>query len=250
MSADGVREPIDIKIVDPSGLTREERDIAKYRDLAREAEAIEKRLKRTKGGLLAGTGAPVQLTPEGFLPPTVTGGVVGGKVPRGALAAGVAPAGRANEFQKLRDKVDLIEKSDFDQSLILDEVTQKVSQFSNALRNPGDFVLNAITRVAGRQFVKVLGGIGAVILLATVIFQIFKKNFGPGGVLDIRKIIKDEALTREDLEQLLNIRAGKVYYTADTRVGQRVVQNSASESLTLQSQRYNELILGSDLSTG
>jgi len=251
MSSDeGVEKPIDIKIVDPSALTREERDLAKFKALAVEAEKIEKRLRSAKGGLVSGVGAPIQGELGGFVPTAGGGGLPGGKVPAGALAAGVAPTQRRNEFLKLREKVEGLEKTDSDQTLILDNLTEKVGEFSNALRNPGDFVLNAITKVLGRNLVKAMGAIGAIILLATVIFNIVKKNFGPGGVLDIRKIIKDEAATIPNLNTMIEIRAGKVFFSSDVRVGQRVLQNSATESLSIQSQRFNELILGSDLDTG
>jgi len=252
MSSDeGVSKPIDIKIVDPSALTREERDIAKFKALAIDAEKIEKRLRAAKGGLVSGAGAPIQGdVGGGFVPTAGGGGLPGGRVPRGALAAGVAPAGRQNEFLKLRDRVNQIDQRDEDQQLILDNLTEKVGEFSNALRNPGDFVLNAITKVLGKNLVKAMGAIGAIIILATVIFNIVKKNFGPGGVLDIRKIIKDEAATIPNLNTMIEIRAGKVFFTSDVRVGQRILQNSATESLSIQSQRFNELILGSDLDTG
>jgi len=251
MSSDeGVSKPIDVKIVDISKLPAEERDVAKFEALAKRAEEIEKRLKKTKGGLVAGTGAPIQGIAPSFVPTAGGAGLPGGKVPRGALAAGVAPAGRQNEFLKLREKVEQLTKNDSDQTLILDNLTEKVGEFSNALRNPGDFVLNAITKVLGRNLVKAMGAIGAIILLATVIFNIVKRNFGPGGVLDIRKIIKDEAATIPNLNTMIEIRAGKVFFTSDVRVGQRILQNSATEALSIQSQRFNELILGSDLDTG
>jgi len=245
---EGVEKPIDIKIVDPSALTREERDIAKFKRLAEEAEKIEKRLRSAKGGLVSGAGAPIQGGLQGFVPTAGGATFPGGRIPAGPLAAGVAPARRENQFIKLQEKVDEIGKRDEDQQQILDNLTAKVSEFSSALRSPGDFVLNAITKIAGKNLVKAMGAIGAVIILATVIFSIIKKNFGPGGVLDIRKIIKDEAATIPNLETMVAVRAGRIVYSADTRVGQRVVQNSSTENLSLQSQRYNELILGSALS--
>ena len=248
MSSDGVEKGIDIKIVDPDSLTREERVVARAKKLAEAAEAIEKRLKKTKGGLTSGVGAPIQGGVGGFVPGAVGTSFPGGKIPAGGLAAGVAPVTKGNEFLKLRDKVAELEKSDNDQSLFIEGLSAKVSEFSGALRNPGDFVLTAITQLGGRTLVRVLGGVGAIILLATVIFGIIKKNFEAGGVFDIRKIIKDEALTISDLKTLLEIRNGQIYFSADTRVGQRVVQNSSTESLSIASQRYNELILGSSLS--
>jgi len=246
----GVEKPIDIKIVDPAALTREERDIAKFKALAKEAEAIERRLKTTKGGLVSGVGAPIQGQLEGFLPTAGGAALPGGRVPRGALAAGVAPAGRQNEFLKLRDKVREMEEVNDSQELLIGNIQNKVNEFSSALRNPGDFVLNAITKVVPVKFVKMLGVIGVIILLVTFIIDRIKKEFGPGGALDIRKRILDEAATIPELQTLLNVRSGTIFYTSDTRVRQEVPQNSSTERLSRQSQRYNELILGSDLDVG
>jgi hypothetical protein len=248
MSSDGVEKPIDIKIIDPAALTREERDLAKFKRLAEDAEKIEKRLRSAKGGLVSGAGAPIQQAGGGFVPSATGASFPGGKVPAGALAAGVAPASRDNAFLKLRDKVALLEQSDNDQSLFIEDLSSKIGEVTSALRNPGDFLLNAITQLGGKNLTKALGAIGAVVLLATVIFNIIKKNFQPGGVLDIRKIIKDEAATIPNLDTMVAVRAGRIVYSGDTRVGQRIVQNSSTENLSLQSQRFNELVLGSDLS--
>lgn len=95
-----------------------------------------------------------------------------------------------------------------------------------------------------------LGVIGVIILLVTFIIDRIKKEFGPGGALDIRKRILDEAATIPELQTLLNVRSGTIFYTSDTRVRQEVPQNSSTERLSRQSQRYNELILGSDLDVG
>lgn len=251
MSSDGVEKPIDIKIIDPLALSREERDLAKFKALAREAELIEKRLRSSKGGLVSGAGAPIRSQLEGFIPSATSGF---GKIPAGRLAAGISPAGRENAFLKMQQQLAALTRSDAEQDQqihhLLTGLEHNVNTVTRILRNPQGFMVDAISQIGGAGFVRALGAVGAVIVLATTIFEIVKKQFGPGGVLDIREIIKKEAAIIPDLKLLLDIRAGRVFYSGDSRVGQRVLQNTSTESKSIQSRRYNELILGSDLSTG
>jgi len=168
----------------------------------------------------------------------------------GQLAAGVAPAGRRDPFRELRDRVDGLESSDELFEKQLDKATEALQGLEGLVSNPVGFIFGKISGVIPSMLIK--GGIIGTIIIAVAsqVLEAIKSTFEPGGINDVRKLVLDEARTIPDLDNLVAIRNGSVFFSSDTRIRQRAVQNSNTESLSDQSQRFNELDLGGDLGVG
>ncbi len=171
-------------------------------------------------------------------------------VTAGPLAAGVAPAGRRDPFRELRDRVDGLEDSGDRFEKQLDKATEQLGELEGLIANPVGFVFGKIRGVIPSMLIK--GGIIGTIIVAVAgqVLEAIKSTFEPGGINDIRKLTLDEAKTIPDVDNQVAIRNGSVFFSSETRIRQRAVQNSNTESLSDQSQRFNELDLGGDLGVG
>jgi len=178
--------------------------------------------------------SPIGITPGGARP----------------LVAGVAPAGRKDPFRELRDRVDGLEGSDERFEKALDKATEQLGELEGLVANPVGFVFGKIRGIIPSMLIK--GGIIGTIIVAVAsqVLEAVKSTFAPGGINDIRKLVLDEAATIPDVDNLVAIRNGSVFFSSDTRIRQRAVQTSNTESLSDQSQRFNELDLGGDLGVG
>lgn len=147
---------------------------------------------------------------------------------------------RNQAFKELRDKV-----SKLDEGL---KTTQKdVGIALGAVNNPGQLIINAFKNNKGVAKASVI-----LVIVTAVIGLILSKVesfFAPGGAgrLLIRKAILDESATIQELKLLLDIRSGKVLFTSDMRVRSGLNDSAISEGLGPQSQRFNELNIGSGL---
>lgn len=246
-----VEEPVNLRIVDQDALNAE---FKKIKDrLEREQREIEKKAKEIDDTIARTGQAPGDI---GF-----GGGQTGKALPkgrdeqiaRGKLASGQAPVIRSRPFQELRAQVEKNTETVDNFDSALNNLETQVGEFSALTGNPQAFFQGLVTRRFGSVlgFLKVAGIIGTIIATTErLVRQAIDTSFAPGGIFDIRKRVLDEANTIPDVDNLLAIQRGEVFFTSDTRVRQRVVQFSNTETLDLQSQRYNELILGSDLDVG
>ena len=147
---------------------------------------------------------------------------------------------RNQAFKELKDKV-----SKLDQGL---QTTQKdVGIALGAVNNPGQLIINAFKGNKGVAKAAVIATIVAVII--GLVLSKTQAFFGPGGAgrLLIRKAILDESNTIQELKLLLDIRSGKVIFSSDMRVRSGLNDSAIAEGLGPQSQRFNELNIGSGL---
>jgi len=168
----------------------------------------------------------------------------------GPLAAGVAPAGRKDAFRELRDRVDGLESNDEIIEKQLEKATEALSDVEGIVANPIAFFITKVRGVVPSLLLR--GGlIGTIIIAVTSqIFQLVKDTFKPGGINDVRKLVLEEAKTIPDIENLVAIRNGSVFFSSDTRVRQKAVETSNTEALDMSSQRFNAIAVGSDLGVG
>jgi len=134
-----------------------------------------------------------------------------------------------SEFKKLVSKQALLEK--------------KLTNVEGVISNPTALLRKMIPSVV----TKVIFPATIIIAIAAAVFDRIKGAFEAGGVLDIRKRILDEAATIPDLQLLLAIRRGDIFFSSDTRVRSQVVQNSVSQDLGEDASLYRQLNLGGNL---
>lgn len=93
-------------------------------------------------------------------------------------------------------------------------VEEKVNLVLQASGNIGQFVNGKLIRFAGAT------AIGAGILFGKEVFdeivERIKKLFGPGGPFDLRKMVLEAAKEITNLNYLIKINSGQVFFTSDT----------------------------------
>ena len=147
-----------------------------------------------------------------------------------------APFRRGNE---LVDKVNSMEDK-------LDKTIKDVTEVEKIVGDPVAFITNLAGSKSG--IINKLFKITIIItILQALILKIAKKMFGPGGILDIRKLFKDEAASINQLALLIDISQGKTFYSSDLRTFSHIVANSSTETLGKNDQLYKEINIGSDI---
>lgn len=141
-------------------------------------------------------------------------------------------------FEETLNKVDRIEQG-------LNETKKAILKVEQITDNPVMFMTNLFTK--NKSFARLFAGGVIVSLIVTIVISKVKDYFGPNGIGDIRKIIKDEVAVIPDMKLLNDVRSGKVFFTADSRVRSEIAQSSASENLGDTSQRFNLLNIGGNL---
>jgi len=240
-----VEEESNIRILDPRKLD------AQARKTIKEMEDIRKRLeaeakKATKAiNQVSGPAQDIMNQQAGRT------GTPGKILSESGLVSGAgAPFIRSNPFKELREQVrkntqatSVLEKS-------MDKTIKGLSEAQGALSSPFGVLMGKAKAQLPMTLLKftVVGAIVATV--AQQVFKMVKDSFGPGGINDVRKELLDEAATIPDLQNLIAIRNGSVFFSSDTRVRQKMVQSSNTEDLDMQSQRFNEFALGREITSG
>jgi len=141
-------------------------------------------------------------------------------------------------FTETINKVDKLEEG-------LAAAQKAISSVEKITDNPVVFIAHLFT--SNKTFGKLFAASVIVSLIVAVVTAKMKAFFGPNGVGDIRKKIKDEVAILPDMKLLIDVRSGKVFFTADSRVSSQIAQSSASESLSDTSQRFNLINIGGNL---
>jgi len=167
-------------------------------DIAQAGSDIDKAIAKIPLGREAELREQRRISPIGIIP--------------GPLARGQAPAGRKDAFRELRERVDGLETSDelFDKRL--DVATEALGEVEGLVANPIAFFITKVRGVVPSLLLK--GGlIGTIVIaVASQIFQMVKDTFKPGGINDIRKMVLDEAKTIPDIDNLVAIKNGSVFF--------------------------------------
>jgi len=220
--ADDVEEEIDIRLVDPAKLDEEFRKVEKVEDLAERLEKASKKIKESDVNLPKGQGAPTDITRD----------------KQGRLTQAFEKDTEANRMlMKLQETQEsLTNKIDkFDDQL--DVITDKMGEFSGIARDPAGFMMRYVFKKAG-PLVKITALIMAVKLVYDAILAFIQEMYKPGMALDIRKAVLDSARSIPQLAALIDMKHGKVFFTADTRISQHPAQHSNTEKLIDGHLRY------------
>ncbi len=241
-----VEEDVNIRLLDPRKLDSQGRKAIS--DMERIRKRLEQEAKKADKAINQMGGAPGDLSGLGG---QVRGGTPGKISGQSGLVSGAgAPFVKSNPFKELREQV---KKNTLDaekSNKKLDLAIKGLGKVQEGVSDPMGLLFNQAKGKLPMSLLKasVIGTI--VITIAEKLFDTFKKTFAAGGSNDVRKKILDEARTIPDLNHLIAIRNGNVFFSADTRIRQRVVQSSNTEALDVQSQRFTELTLGTAMSAG
>lgn len=229
MSSDkSVEEEIDLRIIDQDSLEREAKKLEKAEDLAKRKKEVEKILAKKLPDIenqkleqrLTAVGTPDQSPP-------------GKKKDE--------PDDKKKAKENKTEKA--IEKIEED----IERIDPLVSEFAGIVQNPLGFVLRGITK--GPVLFKLLGAMLGLKVAFDIILGILEDMFKPGGVADIRVKVLNEVKTISELDQLVDIRAGRIFFLADTRLTQSARGRGSTSELSNEMNRFRELNIGGSLFT-
>jgi len=237
-----VEEDADLRILDPRKLDQQGRKaIAEMERIRKRLEAEAKKADKARASV---SGAPGDIANQqaGF-------GQTKGKIfSSQGLTQGQAPFIKSSPWKNSQAKIKKLEEEARKREEQFNKLQSGLKDAQNAINDPIGLLTSKGVGAIPKSLLK--GGIiGTIIItVAQQVFQQVKDSFGPGGVNDVRKAVLDEANTIPDVENLIAIDNGSVFFTADTRVRQQVAQSSNTEGLDVQSQRFNQLSLGREIS--
>jgi len=128
------------------------------------------------------------------------------------------------------------------QRKVISTIQKGESEFFAMSRNPLGFGMGKMTGMLMK------GGIYGIIALAVIsmaqqIFEEVKKLYAPGGPFDIRKQMMDRDREMIEIEHLIDRRAGRVFFTADTDLiqGAPEINSGNTNRVVQQTLRYQNL---------
>ncbi len=132
-----------------------------------------------------------------------------------------------------------LEKKQQEQDAKIKKTLGDVGSFASG---PKAFIEGAVSNVL--QSTRAIPILGAATGLGFAIFKLIEKEFGDGGIFDLRKRVKDVVKSIISLENAINIDNGTVIFTADTRLNNLPPEISNTEFLRDGHVRFNQINLG------
>ena len=153
----------------------------------------------------------------------------------------------ATKQTKLQQKkVKVLEKKFRDIKKKQDETDTRIKDFfakaGRFASNPNDFVTERIFDVLrDNRWIPILG---AAIGFGLGIFKLIEKEFADGGQFDLRVKVKDIVRSILGLKNLMDIDAGLIFMSADTRLTTMPPETSSTQSRRDGHVIFNQLTLG------
>ena len=125
------------------------------------------------------------------------------------------------------------------------DLDSNIATFQSATNNPLGFGKGKIIGMVGKA-----GVYGAIALFVYKMVQqyweAFQDSFKAGGANDIRKLMEDRDKEMMEMNDIVDRRAGRVFFTETTTLRQGSPNNSNTENLADQVSRYQLLHLGGE----
>jgi len=251
-------ERIRLNILSREELRQLENDIMKLEQLAKRKQIAQEKISvitRKKGVTVGATGSrgpsgtifgelPKEALPSALLKKkakTLTDRKADADVANLAKAKDKTSAQAVKKtppFQDVLSRLDKIEETG-------EKFQQQIQKFTQLESDPIGFLVGILTK--NRVAAKLFGAIAVITIVAKIVETKVRELFGPGGALDIRKIVRDAAKTIPELAFLLDVRAGRTFFSADTRVISGLQVIGISDNLGDKDLRYRELLIGRGL---
>ncbi len=132
-----------------------------------------------------------------------------------------------------------LEKKQRDQDAKIKKTLGDVGSFASG---PKAFIEGTLSEIL--QTSRAIPILGAAVGLGAAIFKLIEKEFGDGGIFDLRKKVKDAVKSIISLKNIIDIDNGTVIFTADTRLNTLPPQISNTEFQRDGHVRYNQINLG------
>jgi len=146
---------------------------------------------------------------------------------------------QAKKVKDLEKKLRDVEKAQKEQ---VSKIRNLFAKFGGFFQDPGGFVTERLLEILkDNRWIPVLG---AIIGLSLLIFKIMEKQFGPGGIFDLRVRVKDIVSAIVSLKNLMDTDAGIIFMTADTKLTMMPPETTNTEWSRDGHVKYNQLTLG------
>jgi len=96
------------------------------------------------------------------------------------------------------------------------KATQGIMQGLGAARDPFGFMKSQ----AFGMLAKVALPVGAIIMIVTTVIEMIKKEFGPGGLFDVRKLVVDEVRQFNSMDDIIKMDRGEIYLGTQATLAQ------------------------------
>jgi len=117
-----------------------------------------------------------------------------------------------------------------------------LDKFSRGATDPQGLMQDAIgTFLKGSRAIPI---IGAIIASSIAVFKAIEKEFGPGGIFDLRLKVLDAVKSILGLLHLIDIESGEVFMAADTSTPFAVAHTNNTETKRDGHVRYNQVTFG------
>lgn len=221
--------------------------------LEAQADRLQAQADRIKKATQDLAGAPVDIDLGEEEPET--GGIFGGetagfigfkeaqKITGGARQSAIrdkysrAPApfdpemGFVKDMDQMQDAIDLLEAEVEKNREVIQQNTSRLTELSQAQREffgkaqqaVGAFS-NPMGFIRGNLFsalAKVAVPVGATLAIVTTVFELIKREFGPGGLFDVRKLVEDEVREYNSLEDIIKFDRGEIFLGFQSSIAQR-----------------------------
>jgi len=230
-----INEEIDLRVINEDVLQREQDKVKKAKKIAKEFKALQRQL--------TGSRSPISFTersrralPAGFETRIPRGEFLFG----GGVATGLAPLTKFQQEQKIKNP----RVPKFARHNPFIEARKVTREGLSLIQNPTAWIAAKLP-----QILKIAGPAAIVFFaveVAQTVFELFKAQFGAGGIFDVRKLVLDQVKEISQLDTILRIRSGQVFFTSDAgqRLRQRAPEVSNTRTLRDGHIRYIQLHLG------
>lgn len=155
-----------------------------------------------------------------------------------ALASGDAKA-QAKKVKAMSNKLAEIEAKQKEQDT---KIKSFLSKFGKGVTSPQALIEEGISSFMSSS--RAIPIIGAIIAASAAIFKAIEKEFGPGGVFDLRVKVYDIVRSILALAHLIDIESGEVFMAADTSSPFNVAHTNNTETKRDGHVRYNQVTFG------
>lgn len=142
-------------------------------------------------------------------------------------------------LKDLKDRLKKIEKQQKEQDVKIKNFFGKAGDFAS---NPQQFVETTLNDLL--QSTRAIPIIATIVAFGGVLFKLIEKEFGDGGIFDLRVRVKDIVRSIVSLKNLMDIDAGIIFMSPDTRLSFMPPETNNTESLRDGHVKYNQLTLG------
>ena len=156
-----------------------------------------------------------------------------------------------NEAKEKRKKINLdLEEAKEHRMRIDNEIAKGFAKFNKELNTLDVATSNPIEFAKGKilGFIGKAGAVGAIITmvigLVQKMWQEYEKSFKAGGANDIRKLMEDRDKEMMEINDIIDRKSGKVFFSSTSSLSQGTVDISNTETLRDQMMRYQSFHLG------